>query len=322
MDSTLNVDIKRFDACVDPDKGLRSDQRKSYKRQASKSDIRMPRLLRYPGGKGRLLRSLQPFLPLREEIKGRYVDPFVGGASIFFYLRPQRALLSDINPDLIDLYVTVRDYPSETWDRYCQMPDGREGYYYIRSLDPSALDPQSRAARLLYLNRTCFKGMWRHNKRGQFNIGYGGESRRWVVNGLELLEVSRLLDSADIECADFEEIINKTNSFDFLFLDPPYRPGDKEMRNAHYVGQEFTSSDQSRLAIALERASGRGVPWVMTNSAHPEILGLFQGNSAATMFIGTGSLPGLLSKSGGEVVIFNERAATRYCLSECSVSTL
>jgi DNA adenine methylase len=322
MQSALKIGTKRNDASRDPDEEFGSDQPKYSRRQASKSDCRVPRLLRYPGGKGRFLRSLQPFLPLREEIKGRYVDPFVGGASIFFYIRPQRALLSDVNPDLIDLYVTLRDHPSETWNNYCQMPDGRGGYYYVRGLDPSALDPQSRAARLLYLNRTCFKGMWRHNKRGQFNIGYGGESRRWVVNELELLEVSRLLNSADIECADFEEIINKTHTSDFLFVDPPYRPGDKEMRNAHYVGQEFESSDQSRLAFALGRASDRGVPWVMTNSAHPEILGLYEGNSAAVMSIGTGSHPGLLSRSGREVVIFNERAATRYRLSDWSVSTL
>jgi DNA adenine methylase len=164
--------------------------------------------------------------------------------------------------------------------------------------------------------------MWRHNKRGQFNIGYGGESRRWVVNELELLEVSRLLNSADIECADFEGIIDRTGISDFLFVDPPYRPGDKEMRNAHYVGQEFGSADQSRLAFALRRASDRGVPWVMTNSAHPEILGLYEGNSAAIMSIGTGSHPGLLSRSGRETIIFNEGAATRYGFSDRSVSTL
>ena|GEM_PF-393168 len=322
MENIQNIDVKKYEACVNPTERLRSNQCESHKRQASKSDIRIPRLLRYPGGKGRLLRSLQSFLPLKENISERYVDPFVGGASIFFFLKPQRALLSDINPDLIDLYVILRDYPSETWDRYCQMPDGREGYYHVRSSDPSTLDPQSRAARLLYLNRTCFKGMWRHNKKGQFNIGYGGESRRWVVNEFEILEVSRLLNSADIECTDFEEIINRTDSFDFLFLDPPYRPGDKEMRNAHYVGQEFTYADQSRLALALERASSRDVPWVMTNSAHPDIMGLYQGNSAAAMSIGTGPLPGILSKSGGEVVIFNDIAATRYFLSECSVSIL
>lgn len=322
MKITRNVNPDRHDAYTDPDGRRVSDQRRRCQGQACKSGSPMPRLLRYPGGKARLLRSLGAFLPRRTEIKERYVDPFIGGASVFFHLRPQHALLSDVNPDLIDLYVTLRDHPSETWNRYCHMPDGKEGYYYVRGLDPSTLDAQSRAARLLYLNRTCFKGMWRHNKRGQFNIGYGGESRRWVVSELGLLEVSHLLESADIECADFEVIIDRTSSSDFLFLDPPYRPGDKEMPNAHYVGQQFTSSDHSRLALALQRASRRAVPWVMTNSAHPEILALYEGNSAAPMPSGTGSLPGLLCRSGGEVVIFNERAATRYCLPAYSVSTL
>ena len=239
-----------------------------------------------------MLSSLCSFLPSSAEISGRYIDPFVGGAAVFFYVRPRRALLSDINADLIDLYMTLRHHPSETWDQ-C-------------GLDPSRLDAPTRAARLLYLSRTCFKGMWRHNKKGQFNVGYGGESRRWVVTRRELQDASRMLRSADLRCGDFEPILDEAKRGDFVFLAPPYRPGAKRMHNAHYVAHEFGYSDQVRLAHALERASDRGIRWTMTNSAHADILSLYQGHFVVTMDAGTGSRPGLISRAGGEAVILSQ----------------
>jgi DNA adenine methylase len=271
-----------------------------------------PRFLRYPGGKSRLMPVLSPYLPMANEIKGRYIDPFVGGASVFFYLKPIRSILSDVNSNLMDLYYTLRNHPHETWEKYCEMPSNKEGYYEVRALDPKNLDSTERAARLLYLNRTCFKGMWRQNKQGQFNIGYGGESRRWVVTEDELIEVSKRLRSAEIICSDFEAILLDANSQDFVFLDPPYRPGCRELQNAHYMGQEFGYNDQQRLADALHRASSRQVPWIMTNSAHPDICSLYDGNFIVRMSFGTGSMPGLLSADGGEVIIYNQYASTYF----------
>jgi DNA adenine methylase len=277
--------------------------------------IQSPRFLRYPGGKGRLLPVLSPYLPVAKYIKGRYIDPFVGGASVFFYLRPTRALLSDVNRDLMDLYSTLRSFPQETWVKYAKLPNTKEGYYQIRSLDPKDLDCTERASRLLYLNRTCFKGMWRQNKEGKFNIGYGGESRRWVITENELIEVSKRLRSAEIMCADFETILDDVKSDDFVFLDPPYRPGYRELRNAHYVGQEFSYEDHERLANILRFVTNRRVPWIMTNSAHPDICSLYEGNSIIGMPIGTGAKPGLLSSSGGEVIIYNRYAFDYFSLS-------
>ncbi len=294
----------------------------SGKASRQKGESLLPHLLRYPGGKGRLLNALKFFLPSGKNIRGRYIDPFIGGASVFFYLQPKNALLSDSNPDLIDLYSALQECPYDIWELYRQIPEGKESYYNTRSIDPSELERPMRAARLLYLNRTCFKGMWRHNSKGQFNIGYGGESRRWVLSNPELIEASRRLRSADLRCSDFEPIVREAKKADFLFIDPPYRPGYREMQNAHYMGQQFIYSDQVRLAAALTQATTRGVPWVMTNSSHPDILRLYEGDYTATMRVGTGARPGLLSVGGDEAVIFNEPAAHLDLAVPFCVSTL
>jgi DNA adenine methylase len=130
---------------------------------------------------------------------------------------------------------------------------------------------------LLYLNRTCFKGNWRQNSKGQFNIGYGGQSRRWVIT-LEYLEaVSKALMSAELLCSDFEAVVEECAHNDFIFLDPPYQPGERELTHDHYGWKAFSFDDHERLAQSLGRAKKRGVRWCMTTSAHMDVLGLFRG---------------------------------------------
>lgn len=271
-------------------------------------DIReLPNFLRYPGGKRRMLSFLSEHIPPRDKIRGCYVEPFVGGGAVFFRLKPKKALLSDINCELIDLYKCIRSNPQGVWEAFKRIPDGKEFYNQMRKLKHRDLDPVMRAARLLYLNRTCFKGMWRHNCKGQFNVGYGGTARRWVITQDDLDSVAELLQSASIVCSDFEPVIDDSKAGDFIFVDPPYRPGTKEQSNAHYVGQQFTFADQQRLALSLLRASERGVSWTMTNSSHPDILSLYANYRISPMPRGTGRMPGALTLESGEVIIFNIR---------------
>lgn len=226
---------------------------------------------------------------------------------MFFYVKPKRAIISDINSELIDLYKIIRSSPQAVWEVYRSLPSGKEAYNQIRALRHEDLDPALGAARLLYINRTCFKGMWRHNGKGQFNVGYGGTARRWVITQDDLDSVAHLLQSASIVCSDFEPVINDSRDGDFIFVDPPYRPGMKEQSNAHYVGQQFTFEDQQRLALALARAGTRGVSWTMTNSSHPDILALYPDNCIIPMPRGTGRIPGALTLESGEVTILNTR---------------
>lgn len=224
-----------------------------------------------------MLSFLDDFLPSRTEINGRYVEPFLGGGAVFLHLRPRRALLSDHNSDLIDLYKGIKRDPTAVWRQYKSFGGTKQDYFRIRDSGTSALHVVQHAARLLYLNRTCFKGNWRHNGSGRFNVGYGGQSRRWVITKDYLLSVSNTLSTARLICDDFEPIIDDCVRGDFIFLDPPYRPGERDLVHAHYKPNSFQFADHERLARSLRRSSRRGVKWCLTTSAHPDILCLFKG---------------------------------------------
>ena len=232
-------------------------------------------VVRYPGGKRTMLRFLSQFLPDASEYTGRFIEPFVGGAAVFLFANPDRALLSDSNPELIDLYRGINRDPGGVWRRYSSFGPTKTDYLQVRSWKSADLSQTERAARLLYLNRTCFKGNWRHNAKGEFNVGYGGQSRRWVISEPLLMDVSRALSSADLSCADFEETIKLASYRDFLFLDPPYKPGERQLQQSHYGSNQFRFEDHQRLALCLTRATERGVRWCMTTASHPDIIELF-----------------------------------------------
>lgn len=259
-------------------------------------------LLRYPGSKRPMLEFLGRHLPRPDDIQGRYIEPFVGGGAVYFMLNPRRALLSDINSDLVDLYRGIRSSPTGVWSRYVGFGRRKADYNRIRAAGPGRLIVD-RAARVLYLNRTCFNGMWRHNRDGRFNVGYGGQERRWAIDQATLVEVAGMLRRARLRSCDFEEVIDDSEADDFIFGDPPYRPGELELEHIHYSGERFTYADHQRLAKALRRARRRGVHWALTTSSHPEILALFERNHVARIPRGTGSRPGTRVFGSGEVLV-------------------
>ena len=262
------------------------------------------KFLRYPGGKGRLMSHISQRLP-KDEIRGRYMEPFVGGGSVFFHSKPDQAILSDLNSELIELYRSIKRYPHKVWEALEALPSGKKAYYEVRSRHGEGR-VYDRAARTLYLNRTCFKGMWRHNPQGQFNVGYGGEDRRWAVTHDNLIEVSRALRTATILHADFAEIIEDAKRGDFLFLDPPYKPGEKDFGEQHYVNRRFTYEEQVRLATSIDKAlRKKKFRFLMTNSSHREIRRLYKGFKIRTIKIGTGDRPGILAAKGNEILISN-----------------
>lgn len=264
------------------------------------------KFLRYPGGKGKLLCYLTGLLPQGDEIEGRYVEPFVGGGSVFFHLQPERAVLSDLNSELIDLYKGIRNSPHKVWESFASFPSGKEAYYQIRDEKYEGKPLHARAARTLYLNRTCFKGMWRHNPSGNFNVGYGGEERRWVITHKSIVELSKKLRKALIAQSDFEPILDQCKDGDFIFLDPPYKPGEKEMTEAHYINGRFPFGDQIRLSAKLkEITKQRKVNWLMTNSANPVICKLYREFNIHKIPIGTGNVIGVCTSNSKEVVISN-----------------
>jgi DNA adenine methylase len=263
------------------------------------------KFLRYPGGKQKLLNYLVNFLPDNESIKGSYIEPFVGGGSVYFHIKPNQALLSDLNIELIELYRAIKNYPKQVWEIFSKFPSGKKNYYTIRNqvLSKSII---YRAARTLYLNRTCFKGMWRHNSDGVFNVGYGGEARRWVITYENLLEISKALKKSKISNSDFEVTLSQVNHGDFLFLDPPYKPGEKEMFHSHYINGKFSFADQIRLANLLKKISKeKKIKWMMTNSSHKDICKLYSDFDVRKIPNGTSDVVGVFKKTGNEVLIKN-----------------
>lgn len=261
--------------------------------------------LRYPGGKQRMLHHLKLYLPARSLIKGKYIEPFVGGGAVFFAIQPQQAILSDVNSELIGLYRGIQECPEEVWHLFQAFPSTKEAYYEIRGSNILESNLASRAARTLYLSRTCFKGMWRHNEQGQFNVGYGGQDRRWVITKETIVGASEQLQYANLLVSDFETVIDTALESDFLFIDPPYRPGAYEILREHYAYCQFSYDDHKRLARVLERASRRGVQWAMTTSSHPNIVSLFREHRVLPLPKGTGKKPGIITFASGEVLICN-----------------
>jgi DNA adenine methylase len=264
------------------------------------------RFLRYPGSKRRMLEFLLEHLPDSGAIKGRFIEPFVGSGVVYFAISPKTAILGDLNRELIDLYLGIVRSPDRVWRLYRSFPSNKRGYRKIRGIDTSSLTLLQRAARSLFLNRTCFKGMWRHNLKGQFNIGYGGQDRRWSVSRRDLFEVAECLQNAQIHCCDFEKLIGLAGPKDFLFLDPPYRPGEREQLHDHYSARRFTFVDHRRLASALKSADQRGIGWALTVSDHRDIIRMYNGFKQLPIPRGTGRSIGALSQiHGGEVLITN-----------------
>jgi DNA adenine methylase len=241
--------------------------------------IAQPAFLRYVGSKQRQIAFLRAHLPDANHIEGSYIEPFVGGGAVFLAVCPKRAYLSDLNSELICLYRALAQDAYAVWKEYIAFPSGKAGYYGVRSLAPSNLSCTTAAARTLYLNRTCFGGNMRYNRRGQFNVGYGGPDRRLTITQEGLAHVGRRLATAILACSDFEVVIDGARAGDFIFADPPYTPGTREPVHHHYVFGTFKYADHERLMAALVRAERRGVRWAMTTSSHPDIMALMEKRS-------------------------------------------
>ena len=253
-----------------------------------------------------MMSFLSDYLPVDSQIGNRYIEPFVGGGSVFFTIKPHEAILSDLNQELIDLYKGIQQYPNKVWGIYNSFDAGKEAYYKVRDDKYNNKPLSYRAARTLYLSRTCFKGMWRHSPSGCFNVGYGGEERRWVITLNNILELSNNLRKATILKSDFENVLDKCRDGDFVFIDPPYKPGERDLLEAHYTYGRFLFSEQERLANKLKAVSNKyKVNWLMTNSAAPEICDLYKNYSIIKIPKGTGKRVGIYDGISREVVIRN-----------------
>jgi DNA adenine methylase len=231
--------------------------------------------LRWAGGKRWLATEVSRLLP---NSFNNYFEPFLGGGSVFFSMLPASSYLSDVSRELIDVYLAVRDYPEKLIEIVSEWPNTPEQYYSVRSSRPS--NPVAAAARVLYLNRTCWNGLYRVNRRGEFNVPYGRTAGRKLLDEPNLFLVSRALAQATLTSHDFEIAIEAAGEGDFVYLDPPYTAMHSTNGFRRYNDRIFSWEDQVRLAAAAQRLKSRGCYVVVSNASHAEVRELYPGFSA------------------------------------------
>lgn len=228
--------------------------------------------LKWPGGKRWFVAQYSHLLPLNFE---RYIEPFLGAGSIFFYLLPAKAILGDLNQDLITAYEGVKDSPDKVVSILLahQIKHSPEHYYHVRDgMLPESL--AERAARIIYLNRTCFNGIYRVNRQGRFNVPIGTRTNV-LLDTDDFGLTASLLANADLRWGDFESLVDEATQNDLVFLDPPYTVRHNNNGFIKYNEHLFSWQDQERLALAASHAVERGAHVVVTNAAHQTVRELY-----------------------------------------------
>ncbi len=240
-------------------------------------------LLKWPGSKMPIVARLVALAPDRFE---RYHEPFVGGGSLFFALRPERALLGDRNAELVNLYRIVRDEPDALIEALRAHENTREHYYRVRGLHPDALAPVERAARMLFLNRTCFNGLYRVNRHGIFNVPYGRQAHTTFFQPAIIRAAHRALRGAELSCEDFEACAARVRPGDFVYLDPPYAVGLNDGEVFNYQAGGFGEGEQRRVAELCRLLDRRGCLVMATNSDCPLTRQLYAGFAIEALSVG------------------------------------
>lgn len=242
--------------------------------------------LKWAGGKSSLLKQYADYLPAGGV--NRYFEPFVGSGAVFFHLSGEGwagpVQLSDINAELINVYRVVRDEVEGLIREltHHKLHHSRWYYYHIRALDrqPGWRERASRverAARMIYLNKTCYNGLWRVNSRGEFNVPMGRYNNPRICDEPRLRAASQVLCGVDISRLPFEEAVDDAGPGDFVYFDPPYIPLSDTANFTSYTRGGFGEAEQVRLAGLFRELDRRGVRVMLSNSEHPLVRDLYQG---------------------------------------------
>lgn len=225
-------------------------------------------LVKWAGGKRQLLDQFEPLFPKKFN---NYIEPFVGGGAVAFYIlekyKSKKAFLSDINDELINCYDVACDQVDELIEvlKKYKKKHSKEVYYKIRSEDIELLSRLSRAARFIYLNKTCFNGLYRVNSKGQFNVPIGSYKNPEIFNESELNQISKLLTEVTFKCQSFEKCYKDAKKGDFVYLDPPYYPLNKASFTK-YAKNDFLEKEQEALFELYKKLDKKGCFVMLSNS--------------------------------------------------------
>ena len=230
-------------------------------------------ILKWAGGKTQLLGELCAKVPPRY---GKYIEPFFGGGALFFALEPEHAILADSNPELINMYRAVASDAEQVIAHLVQYENTSEHFYVVRALDWTQLSPAEAAARTIFLNKTCFNGLYRVNQKGQFNVPFGRYKNPKICDRAAILAVSRVLSRAEILCGDYLDVLEThAAAGDLIFLDPPYLPISAYADFKRYTKEQFYEEDHVRLAEMVACLHERDCYVILTNSNHPLVHELY-----------------------------------------------
>jgi len=229
----------------------------------------IPTFLKWAGGKRRILDKIEKHLPNKII---NYYEPFLGGGSMFFYIKqkynPKHCVISDINKDLIETFKAVRDNPIRLIRRlkYLKNNNSKEFFYKTREkFNQHKYIGLTRSAVFIYLNKTCFNGLWRVNSKDKFNVPFGNHKNPGVFEEENILFASKLLKGTDIICQDYENLKDCVEKGDFVYLDPCYDPL-KRTSFANYTKDRFSAKDNERLAIFCAELNRRDVKILLSNN--------------------------------------------------------
>lgn len=253
-----------------------NDQTNTYTQQALLEPVKenASPFLKWAGGKGQLLPALARFVPTHFNC---YLEPFVGGGAMFFYLRPSVSLLNDLNEELIHVYAIVQQQVESLITVLSTYPYSKDFYYQLRAQNPTMLHPVERAARFIYLNRTCFNGLYRVNKRNQFNVPFGEYDAPVICDDVRLRTASRALQGVSLFSEDYKTFLEReAHRGDFVYIDPPYQPTSKYSDFKRYTSSQFYEKDQRELATLIKGLVEQGCHVLASNSATPLIRELYK----------------------------------------------
>ena len=253
----------------------------------SKNIILSP-ILKWVGGKRQLLNVIRPLIPKKITT---YVEPFVGGGAVVFDLQPSKAIINDYNSDLINVYNVVKHNPQELLSLLEEhdKKNDEEYYYNIRSLDRSheynKMSEVEKAARIIYLNKTCYNGLFRVNQAGQFNSPYGRYKNPNIVNKPAIMAMSKYFQENDIKIlkGSYENALKGLKEGSFVYFDPPYMPISSSASFTGYTENGFLKKEQEGLKLECDKLNMKGIKFLLSNSDHPYIRELYKNYNIVTI---------------------------------------
>lgn len=230
-------------------------------------------IVKWAGGKQWLAVAARQLLP--PDWVGKYYESFLGGGAFFFAIEPSQAVISDLNQELITTYIAVRDEPERVIQLLSTYPHDEEFYYTLRDKEPRK--PHTIAARLLYLNHTCWNGLYRVNAEGQFNTPFGRYANPTICDEERINNASRVLQTAKIMVGQFQDIIVSARPGDFVYFDPPFITGHQNNGFLKYNKSLFSWADQESLARHAIQLAAAGVYVLVSNADYPAVVKLYKG---------------------------------------------